>query len=102
MNDGFLKNILSETASACESCGKRLKCDENACPIFRIEKMCLDVIEPRGTYQCFHCLSNTVCWDSDYDFEDFGLDGEGIVQCCHCSNCGADIQYIIPLDDNEE
>ena len=53
-------------------------------------------------YQCFHCLSNTVCWDCDYNFEDFGYEGEGIVQICHCTNCGAEIEYRIPIKKEEE
>ena len=52
----------------------------------------------KGVYQCFHCLHNTVCWNCDYDFEDFGYDGEGIVHICTCSNCGAEIEYRISLD----
>lgn len=53
-------------------------------------------------YQCFHCLQNAVSWDCDYDFKDYGLDGEGIVQCCHCNNCGADIVYYINLNKEGE
>jgi transcription elongation factor Elf1 len=53
-------------------------------------------------YQCFHCLSDSVVWQSDYNFEDFGYEGEGIVQVLHCSNCGAEIEYKIPLEDEEE
>lgn len=30
-------------------------------------------------FECFHCLHKSVVWDCDYDFEDFGYDGEGIV-----------------------
>lgn len=55
-------------------------------------------------YECFHCCTRSVVWDSDFDFSDFGYEGEGIVQMCHCTNCGAEIEYIIPLgkeDDNE-
>ena len=48
-------------------------------------------------YECFHCLQRTVGWECDYDFEDFGYEGEGIVQICHCSNCGAEIEYRIPI-----
>ena len=51
-------------------------------------------------YQCFHCLENTVVWDSDYDYEDFGYEGEGIVHICHCANCGAEIEYRVA--NNEE
>lgn len=50
-------------------------------------------------YQCFNCLQDTVCWDCDYDFDDFGCEGEGIVHVCHCTNCGADIEYRVPVDD---
>lgn len=53
-------------------------------------------------FECFHCLSKSVVWDCDYNFEDFGLEGEGIVHVLHCCNCNADIQYMIPLDDEEE
>lgn len=53
-------------------------------------------------YQCFHCLSESVIWDSDFTFEDFGYEGEGLVQVCHCVNCGAEIEYRIPLPTNEE
>ena len=53
-------------------------------------------------YQCFHCCTNSVSWDNDFDFEDMGYEGEGIVHICHCSNCGAEIEYRIPLGDPEE
>lgn len=52
-------------------------------------------------YECFHCLSKSVIWDSDFTFEDFGYDGEGLVQICHCENCGAEIEYRISLSDDE-
>ena len=53
-------------------------------------------------YQCFHCGNKSVVWDSDFDFEDFCYEGEGIVHVCHCSNCGADIEYDIPMLAEEE
>ena len=52
-------------------------------------------------YQCFHCLQNTVVWDSDFDFSDFGLEGDGIVHVCHCTNCGAVI-HVMSSDKEEE
>ena len=52
-------------------------------------------------YECFHCGQRAVIWDSDFTFEDFGYDGEGIVHCCHCANCGAEIEYRISLDDED-
>ena len=53
-------------------------------------------------FECFHCLRRTVVWDCDYNFEDFGYEGDGIVQILHCANCGAEIEYRIPLDAQEE
>ena len=53
-------------------------------------------------YQCFHCGNYSVIWDADFDFEDYGYEGKGIVQNCHCTQCGAEIQYKIPCDDLKE
>ena len=53
-------------------------------------------------YECFNCLEKAVCWDCDYSFEDFGYEGEGIVHICHCSSCGAEIEYRVPLEVIEE
>lgn len=50
-------------------------------------------------YQCFHRLQYTVIWDNDFSFEDFGYEGEGIVQVCHCANCGAEIEYRLSYDE---
>ena len=52
-------------------------------------------------FECFHCLARAVIWDCDYSFEDFGYEGEGIVQICHCSNCGAEIEYRISFEEEE-
>jgi len=52
-------------------------------------------------YQCFHCGHHTVTWNSDFDFEDMGYEGQGIVHLCHCSNCGAEIEYRIPIDEDD-
>jgi len=53
-------------------------------------------------YECFHCCTKGVIWDSDFNFEDFGYEGEGVVHCCHCTNCGAEIEYRVRTDMEEE
>lgn len=53
-------------------------------------------------YQCFHCGNNSVMWDCDYDFEDFGYEGEGIVQMLHCEKCNAEIEYRINFNEEKE
>ena len=52
-------------------------------------------------YECFHCGHKAVIWDADFSFDDYGLEGEGIVQVCHCQHCGAEIHYIIRLDEKD-
>lgn len=54
-----------------------------------------------GLFECFHCLHRSVVWQSDFMFEDYGYEGEGIVQNLVCSNCGAEIEYRVPLGDAE-
>lgn len=53
-------------------------------------------------YECFHCGERAVIWDSDFDYEDYGLDGPGIVQVLHCTHCGAYIEYHIDCGEDDE
>lgn len=46
-------------------------------------------------YECFHCGQKSVGWENDFTFEDFGYEGEGLIHVCYCSNCGAEIYYMI-------
>lgn len=52
-------------------------------------------------YECFHCGCKSVIWQSDFDFSDYGYEGEGIVHVCTCSNCGAEIEYRVPIPSEE-
>ena len=52
-------------------------------------------------YECFHCGARAVIWDCDYTFADYGYDGEGLIHTCHCENCGAEIEYWIPIQPKE-
>lgn len=54
-----------------------------------------------GAYECFHCCTRSVIWDSDFSFEECGYEGEGIVHICHCTNCGAEIEYRIKENEEE-
>ena len=54
-------------------------------------------------YECFHCGARAVIWCNDFSFADYGdFDGDGIYQVCHCTNCGAEITYRIPFDDDDD
>ena len=50
-------------------------------------------------YECFNCGQRSVVWQSDCMFEDVGVEGEGIVHFCQCANCGAWIEYYVPIDE---
>lgn len=70
---------------------------------------CVDFMEAQGDqaklfngYECFHCGSHSVYWGADFDFDDYGLEGEGIVHTCHCANCGADIEYYVKLGEEND
>lgn len=49
-------------------------------------------------FECFHCLERAVIWQCDYMASEMGYEEEGIVHCLHCANCGADIEYFVPMN----
>ena len=53
-------------------------------------------------HECFNCGHKAVIWDNDFNFEDFCYEGHGIVHICHCTHCGAEIEYRVPINVEEE
>lgn len=53
-------------------------------------------------YECFHCGAYAVTWEADFDFSDYGYEGEGVIHVCHCNNCGAQIEYYVPFNNNDD
>lgn len=51
-------------------------------------------------YECFHCGFRSVIWNGDFDFEDYGYEGEGIIHTLTCQHCGAEIEYAIAANNN--
>ena len=47
---------------------------------------------------CYYCKGEVI-WDCDYDYEDYGLDGDGIVSNLHCTKCEA--VYVIYSGDKD-
>ena len=79
-----------------------IKCAEEHEQLAEWLKHYRELIKPSGTYECFHCGHKSVIWDSDFDFSDYGLEGEGVIHVCHCANCGAEIEYQIANQKEEE
>lgn len=46
---------------------------------------------------CWFCGTKTV-WQSDFDFEDYGYEGSGIVAVLNCPNCKAHIECMLSCD----
>lgn len=51
--------------------------------------------------KCYNCGSRTV-WQNDFDFEDYGAEGEGIVTVWLCPNRGSTHEVYIPLGGDDD
>lgn len=47
---------------------------------------------------CPNC-GNEMIWGSDFTFDDYGLDGSGIVANYTCPVCGTYVEIYTPLED---
>lgn len=50
--------------------------------------------------KCPRCLYDVV-WQSDFSYEDFDIEGDGIVSYYSCQNCGVEMEVRYPLDFDE-
>ncbi len=52
---------------------------------------------------CWYCSSiNSLCWNSDFNYDEVYGEGEGVVTFLHCMNCKAEIQYSLRTDELED
>ena len=49
---------------------------------------------------CWHCNTELI-WGGDHDYEDYGIDEEGIVTNLSCPNCDAFVEVYLPLDNDK-
>ena len=47
---------------------------------------------------CWFCGTEMI-WQSDFNFEDYGYEGEGIVAVLHCPNCNAMAEFMSGEED---
>ena len=87
---GELKHIDKDIMETCKTY------DVNGIKIKQILDKVKD--ETITSFQCFHCLTDNVSWDCDYNFEDLDYEGQGTVHILHCTNCGAEIEYKVHAD----
>ena len=47
--------------------------------------------------KCYRCNSSLI-WGGDHDYEDYGVEGEGIVTNLSCNECSAYVIVYMPND----
>lgn len=47
---------------------------------------------------CYYCSSELI-WGGDNSFEDFNIEGEGMVTNLSCPNCGATAEFTTKIGD---
>ena len=50
---------------------------------------------------CYNCNSK-MSWNSDYSFEDVGIEGEGIVSYFTCSECDSSCEFFTNIKGDVE
>lgn len=48
--------------------------------------------------KCWHCREELI-WQGDFNFEDYGFDGEGVVTALSCSSCEAEVEVYLATGD---
>tara|TARA_Y100000004_G_C8721783_1_gene330408 strand:- start:233 stop:382 length:150 start_codon:yes stop_codon:yes gene_type:complete len=46
--------------------------------------------------KCWHCKEELI-WGGDHDYEDYDMEGEGIVSNLSCSNCDGFVLFYLPI-----
>ena len=50
--------------------------------------------------KCWHC-NHEVIWGGDHDYDDYGMEGEGIVSNLNCSKCEAEYLIYLPIPNED-
>ena len=48
--------------------------------------------------KCYHCNTELI-WGGDFMFEDYGLEGDGIVSNLSCPDCQAYVEVYSPISE---
>lgn len=52
--------------------------------------------------KCWFCGAEMI-WGADFDFEDYGIEGDGVIATLSCSNedCGATAEFMTKVKEEE-
>lgn len=48
---------------------------------------------------CWVCKEAEMIWGGDFSFEDYGIEGEGVVTNLSCPNCGASAEFYTKIEE---
>ena len=51
---------------------------------------------------CWHCFDDSVHYENEFTFEEYGLQGEGTVTTYHCETCGANFASMVETTTEKE
>lgn len=51
--------------------------------------------------RCWYCGGQLI-WQSDFNYDEVFGDGEGVVTYLMCTECGAEVQYAVRTDEEDE
>lgn len=51
--------------------------------------------------KCIRC-GEELCWQSDFSYEDYGFEDEGLITIYHCLLCDASYEIFLPEIKTEE
>ena len=55
-----------------------------------------------GNFECFCCGRRSVIWGGEHSYEDYCMEGDGIVGNYHCTNCGAEFLCFTSNEEDQE
>ena len=50
--------------------------------------------------KCWHCKGELI-WNADFDYKDYGLDGDGVISALSCTNqnCGSYVEVYLKCEE---
>tara|TARA_R100000458_G_scaffold59791_1_gene71804 strand:- start:2432 stop:2671 length:240 start_codon:yes stop_codon:yes gene_type:complete len=70
-------------------------------PQFFLHLSGLPYFKKEKQMKCWHCNKELI-WGGDHDYEDYGLEGEGIVSNFSCRKCDATYECYLPLGGQDD
>lgn len=98
-----MKVVKSKYAERCKMCGQKVEGLEtlvvgqgsDSIGVDLCDKCQIDIVKSVqviNQHRCWHC-GGAMIWQSDFSFEDYGMDEDGIVSVLCCISCDTMAEY---------